>query len=60
MIPEPHIQQTYDLFLGEVVAAWADPKAFSAGRWHFPDKDRRSIHYQAGGSFFVTGDTFEA
>ena len=24
VIPEPHNQQTYDLFIGEVVAAWAD------------------------------------
>jgi flavin reductase (DIM6/NTAB) family NADH-FMN oxidoreductase RutF len=60
VIPEPHIQQTYDLFLAEVVAAWADPAAFSNGRWHFPDEARRSIHYQAGGSFFATGESFDA
>jgi flavin reductase (DIM6/NTAB) family NADH-FMN oxidoreductase RutF len=59
VIPEPHIQKTYDLFLGEVVAAWADPEVFSNGRWHFPDSDRRSIHYLAGGSFFATGEPFE-
>jgi len=59
VIPEPHIQNTYDLFLAEVVAAWADPAAFSDGRWHFPDPQRRSIHYQAGGSFFATGEAFE-
>lgn len=59
VIPEPHIQQTYDLFLAEVVAAWADPEAFSNGRWHFPDAARHSIHYQAGGSFFATGEAFE-
>jgi flavin reductase (DIM6/NTAB) family NADH-FMN oxidoreductase RutF len=59
VIAEPHIQQTYDLFLGEVAAAWADPAAFSDGRWHFPDAQRRSIHYLAGGSFFATGDAFE-
>ena len=59
VIPEPHIQQTYDLFLGEVVAAWADPRAFSNNRWHFPSDDRRSIHYISGGSFFATGDEFK-
>lgn len=59
VIAEPHIQQTYDLFLGEVVAAWADPAAFSEGRWHFPDGQQRSIHYLAGGSFFTTGDEFQ-
>ena len=60
VIAEPHIQQAYDLFLGEVVAAWTDPAAFSDGRWHFPDAGRRSIHYLSGGSFFATGDAFEA
>lgn len=59
VIAEPHIQGAYDLFLGEVVAAWADPAAFSEGRWHFPDTQRRSIHYLSGGSFFTTGDAFE-
>ena len=59
VIPEPHIQTTYDLFLAQVVAAWADPEAFSDGRWHFPDQQRRSIHYQAGGNFFATGDEFQ-
>lgn len=60
VIPEPHIQQTYDLFLGEVLAAWADADVFSGGRWHFPDGDRRSIHYISGGAFFATGDEFKA
>ena len=60
VIAEPHIQQSYDLFLAEVVAAWADPDVFSNGRWHFPDDQRRSIHYLAGGSFFATGDSSEA
>lgn len=59
VIPEPHIEQAYDLFLAEVVAAWADPEVFSGDRWHFPDQQRRSIHYQAGGNFFATGDAFE-
>lgn len=59
VIPEAHNQQRYDLFIAEVVAAWADPAAFSDGRWHFPDADSRTIHYQAGGAFFVTGESFE-
>lgn len=59
VIAEPHIQQSYDLFLGEVVAAWADPTVFSDGRWHFADDRQRSIHYLAGGSFFATGDEFK-
>lgn len=60
VIPEPHIQKAYDLFLGEVLAASADPAVFSNGRWHFPDDARRSIHYISGGSFFATGDEFTA
>jgi flavin reductase (DIM6/NTAB) family NADH-FMN oxidoreductase RutF len=60
VISEPHIEKTYDLFLAEVVAAWADPEAFSNDRWHFPDAQRCSIHYQAGGNFFATGEAFEA
>lgn len=59
LIPEATNQQRYDLFVAEVVAAWADPTVFSGGRWHFPDADRRTIHYQAGGAFFATGDSFE-
>lgn len=62
LIPEPHLQQAYDLFLGEVVAAWADPAVYDKGRWHFPadpGDERRSIHYIAGGAFFATGEAFE-
>ena len=59
LIPEPCNQQHYDLFIAEVVAVWADPAVFSQGRWHFPDAERRTFHYQAGGAFFVTGESFE-
>src|SRR5574343_739697 len=51
VIPESRNEQHYDLFIAQVVAAWADPAAFSEGRWHFQDAARRSIHYQAGGHF---------
>ncbi len=59
VIPEPVNQQRYDLFIAEVLAAWADPEVFSGGRWHFPDAGRKTIHYQAGGTFFATGEAFE-
>lgn len=59
VIPEPHVQAAYDLFLGEVVAAWADPAAFSNGHWNITQDRRRSIHYIAGGNFFETGAAFE-
>jgi flavin reductase (DIM6/NTAB) family NADH-FMN oxidoreductase RutF len=59
LIPEPHIQQAYDLFLGEVVGAWADPSVFADGHWHMEEGGKRSIHYVAGGHFFETGAPFE-
>ncbi len=71
IIPEPHIQNTYDLFLAEVVAAYADNRVFYQDvhgyfGWHFdgPDKEKlsqlRTIHYIAGGSFMAIGDSFAA
>ncbi len=60
VIPEPGNQKRYDLFIAEVVAAWADPAMFSDGRWHFTDAGRKTIHYQSGGTFFETGEAFEA
>ena len=57
VIPEPHNQQAYDLFIGEVLAAWADPRAFSQGHWHADAPP--SLHYIAGGAFFETGPAFE-
>jgi flavin reductase (DIM6/NTAB) family NADH-FMN oxidoreductase RutF len=62
VIPELHNQRTYDLFIGEVVAAWADGRVFSNGRWHFdqaPDA-LRTLHYVAGGQFFAIGESVEA
>ncbi len=61
VIPEPHIQDTYDLFLAEVVAAWADDRVFSDGRWHFEGHDElRTIHHVAGGAFMAIGEAFQA
>jgi flavin reductase (DIM6/NTAB) family NADH-FMN oxidoreductase RutF len=57
VLPEPHNQQTYDLFLGEVTAAWADERVFRDGRWHFDaaPPELRTLHYVAGGQFYATG-----
>lgn len=52
-----HVAGPHDLFLAEVIAAWADERVFSAGRWHFeraPD-DMRSLHHVAGGHFYAVG-----
>lgn len=57
VIAEPHIQKTYDLFLGEVVAAYADERVFSDGRWHFEGHDElRTLHHVSGGFFFSPDD----
>lgn len=57
LIPEPHIQQAHDLFIGKVIAAYADNRVFSQGRWHFEDADEewRTIHHVAGGHFYSIG-----
>ena len=59
LIREPHIQQAYDSFLGEVVAAWADPSVFDGAHWKMEEGGKRSIHYVAGGHFFEIGEGFD-
>lgn len=52
--PEPHIQQTYDLFLAEVVAAWAEDWAFD-GHWRDGLLEaQRALHHLGAGNFFTT------
>lgn len=57
LIPEPHHQENYDLFLAEAVAAWADARVFRDGHWHFDDvgDDLKTLHYVAGGQFYRIG-----
>lgn len=61
LLPEPHNQRTYDLFIGQVEAAWADPRVFSHGRWHFETAtdSLRTLHHVAGGQFIVAGPTVQ-
>ncbi|MCX8957309.1 flavin reductase family protein [Erwinia psidii] len=58
-LAEPDNQQRHDLFIGEVVSAWADTRVFSDGHWHFEQADPslRSLHYVAGGQFYATGES---
>jgi len=57
---EPRYQQANDPFIGEVVAATADIRVFSDGRWHVGGDDSlRTIRYVAGATFHATGDSFE-
>ena len=61
LLPEPAIQQRYDLFLGEVLAAQADARVFSQGRWHFDGHDDlRTVHHVAGGHFLIDGEAVDA
>jgi flavin reductase (DIM6/NTAB) family NADH-FMN oxidoreductase RutF len=62
LIPEPHNQDTYDLFVGEVVGAWADTRAFANGHWNYENTapEWRSLHYIAGGQFYAIGDSLKA
>ena len=44
-----------------MTAAWADERVFQHGRWQFdavPD-DLRTLHYVAGGQFYVTGESLQ-
>lgn len=58
LIPEAHNQENYDLLIGEVVAAWADPRVFKDGQWDFDDDNLRTIHYVTEGNFVATGEKF--
>lgn len=62
LIPWPDVQAAHDLFLGEVVAAQADPRVFSAGRWHFDDAEDglRTIHHLGAGAFLMPGQAVQA
>lgn len=60
VLPEPAMAERYDLFLAEVVAAWADPAVFSDGRWHIEHDAQRCLHHVAGGAFFATGEPVQA
>ena len=61
LLSEPAIQDRYDLFLGEVIAAQADPRVFSGGRWHFDGHDDlRTLHHVAGGHFLLPGEALDA
>lgn len=62
VVPEAHNQQAYDLFIGEVVQAWADARVFRDGRWHFDEAPDalRTVHYVAGGQFYTTGASIPA
>lgn len=62
VIPEPHIQDTYDLFVANVTGVWADTRVFAEGHWKFESAEAhwRSLHYIAGGQFYAIGEPLTA
>ncbi|MFU0842283.1 MAG: NAD(P)H-flavin oxidoreductase [Burkholderia sp.] len=60
VVPEPHNEKAYDLFIGEPVAAWADDRIFN-GHWLFetaPD-EMKTLHYVAGAHFYKIGEALD-
>ncbi len=60
-IPEPHIEQAYDTFFGEVIAAQADARVFVDGRWAMTEDNAalHTLHHLGGGNFGVIGDVVQ-
>jgi flavin reductase (DIM6/NTAB) family NADH-FMN oxidoreductase RutF len=58
-IAEPHLENTYDIFIGEVWAAWSDTAVFKDGKYlplaQTPPA-RRTLHHLGSGRFVVPGD----
>lgn len=61
LLPEIAIQDRYDLFIGEIVGAWADSRVFRDGHWRFEEASPslKSIHYIAGGQFYAIGEAID-
>jgi flavin reductase (DIM6/NTAB) family NADH-FMN oxidoreductase RutF len=58
VIPEAAVQQAHDLFVAEVLAAWADERAFAGGKFRPLDDtpaDWRTLHHLGAGHFVVPG-----
>jgi flavin reductase (DIM6/NTAB) family NADH-FMN oxidoreductase RutF len=60
VVPEPAMAQRYDLFVAEVVAAWADDALFVDGEWRLERPATRSLHHLARGHFLTAGESVRA
>jgi flavin reductase (DIM6/NTAB) family NADH-FMN oxidoreductase RutF len=62
LIPEPHAEDAYDTCFAEVVAAAADERIFSGGRWDFRDDNAelQTIHHLGAGRFVRAGGVIQA
>jgi flavin reductase (DIM6/NTAB) family NADH-FMN oxidoreductase RutF len=59
-LPEPEIEERYDLFVLQCVAAWADDAMWRDGDWRFVADGSRTIHHGKGGGFWATGERLQA
>ena len=60
VVPEAHMQERYDLFVADVLAAWADDASFVDGVWRFPRDEDRTLHHLSSGVFITSGDIVKA
>jgi len=60
VVPEPHMQERYDLFVGDIVAAWADDASFVDGVWRFATDQDRTLHHLSSGVFVTSGEIVRA
>jgi flavin reductase (DIM6/NTAB) family NADH-FMN oxidoreductase RutF len=60
VVAEPTVQERYDLFVLECVAASADDRWWRQGEWAFAPDGPRTIHHCKGGVFYATGERLAA
>ena len=62
LLPEPHTEEAYDTCFGEVVAAAADERVFSQGRWSLRGDNAplHTIHHLGAGNFVSVGSIVRA
>jgi flavin reductase (DIM6/NTAB) family NADH-FMN oxidoreductase RutF len=60
VLEEPALEKRYDLFVLEVVAAFAEDRLWSGKEWRFEASGPRTIHHLKGGVFFATGERLAA
>ena len=58
VIPEPHMQQAYDMIFGRCIKVVTDSRVYKNNHWIFDQADDslRTLHYVAGGHFFKIGN----
>ncbi|MBX7098770.1 MAG: flavin reductase family protein [Myxococcaceae bacterium] len=56
VVPEARMQEEYDLFILEVVAAWADTALWDGSTFNFTAPEQRTLHHASKGQFFATGE----